>query len=965
MMGDETGDRYPGARAFRDSELDRKLFFGRDRESDTLLHLILAEPMVVVYGKSGVGKTSLLNAGVLARLRAEGYLPLRARFNDISRDPFLQVLDGVATAAQAAGLEFSASRDDTLWGYFHTLELWKDDTLLAPILILDQFEELFTLRDVPTRRTFVAQLSSLLRGPESEERDSPSQRDNARPAKPPPAKVVFSIREDFLGDLEEFAEKIPQVLNTRFRVTHLGREEATKALETPASVVDARLSTSCFSFAPGTPESIISFLARVRRGGSAGTEIEPFQLQLICQHVESTVRRSQAAGTIISFKDLGGESGLKRILGSFYDDQISSTSRRLQRRRLRRLCERGLISPTRRRLSLEEGEIARRFRVDQQGLRELVQSRLLRTEPRVGSNYYELTHDSLVEPILDSRKQHRRRRRVKRAVAAVFVGAVIAVGVVVGLLSWGSTTLTISKETTYFVGPRDADGMVNYAAVLNTLLGQGVTPENNAACVVGPLFYRKEDRPGVIARLGVDLRDEDFPRWVGGGPALGFFESYMQEKGELEARLLQVRPQLAGTRTAIAYRLEEEFRICGSPESPLPWTEEHCPALAAWLELNEKALKAVEEATKRTHYWVPLPEDRRLTEAPIPSLLTVRNVADALRRRALLRLGQADDAGAVSDLLTLMRLGGLVGRSYSLIEILIAMTVQGLAVDVVPLVRSRARKDTRSANAAWQSFRDCFVERRVVKAINLGERAVWLSVLSDVYSGRVAPNELRYWGSDSIPMFLVSRSPINWDHVFREVNRLFDEAATLADEVSSDRDHPRSWEGGLPWRGLDAGDVAGSPRMALSEVLVIRPVASELPGAVRAVVSENELNAQLRLARSSLALELYHSRRAQYPVNLTSAAKELGEPGVNLVTERGYRFRYQPLSRVGDRIDSYTLVAIPVGPGMTGVRSFCTEESGPIRWSATEEAMLAEEGCPAPPNESAVRSRRGRPPAKR
>ena len=961
MMGDESGDRYPGARAFQDSELDRKLFFGRDRESDTLLHLILAEAMVVVYGKSGVGKTSLLNAGVLARLRAEGYLPLRARLNDLSRNPFQQVLDGVVTAAEAAGVEYSAGRKDTLWGFFHTLELWKDDTLLTPVLILDQFEELFTLRDVTTRRPFVAHLSALLRGPESDERDSASQRDHARPAKPPPAKVVFSIREDFLGELEVLAEKIPQVLNTRFRVIHLAREEARKALEHPASVVDARLSTSCFSFAPGTAESIISFLARARGSGDAGTDIEPFQLQLICQHVEAMVRRAQSATATISFKNLGGENGLKRILSCFYDDQVSSTSRRLRRRRLRRLCERGLISPTRRRLSLEESDIARRFRVDRQGLQELVQSRLLRTEPRVGSNYYELTHDSLVDPILDSRKRRLRRRRVKRAVAVVFAGAVSVVGVVVGVLSWGSTTLTISKETTYFVGPRDADGMVNYAAVLNTLLGAGVTPENNAACVVGPLFYRKEDRPGVIARLGVDLRDEDFPRWVGAGPALAYFESLHQEKGELEARLLQVRPQLAGTRTAIANRLEEEFITCGGPESPSPWTEEHCPVLAAWLELNEKALAVVEEATKRTHYWVPLPEDRRLIEAPIPSLLTVRNVADALRRRALLRLGQADDAGAVSDLLTLMRLGGLVGSSHSLIDVLIAMAAQGLAVDVIPLVRSRAKNDPRSVNAAWQSFRNVFVERRVVKAINLRERAVWLSFLSDVYSGRVAQDELSAWEMDPILVYLVSRSPINWGHVFREVNRLFDKYATLADEVSSDLDHPLSWEGGLPWRGLDAADVAGSPRIALSELLLIRPVISQLPGAVRATVSENELNAQLRLARSSLALELYRSRRARYPVNLTSAAKELGEPGVNVVTERGYRFRYQPLSRVRDRIDSYTLVATPLAFGMTGVRSFCTEESGPIRSSAREEGIIAEEGCPAPPNEPGVRSRGGRP----
>src|SRR5262245_8399185 len=79
MNGSAT--RYPGAQPFSDDALSRKIFFGREREVIALSDQILANRMVVVYARSGLGKTSLLNAGVAQRLRDEGYMPLIVRVN--------------------------------------------------------------------------------------------------------------------------------------------------------------------------------------------------------------------------------------------------------------------------------------------------------------------------------------------------------------------------------------------------------------------------------------------------------------------------------------------------------------------------------------------------------------------------------------------------------------------------------------------------------------------------------------------------------------------------------------------------------------------------------------------------------------------------------------------------------------------------------------------------------------------
>ncbi|NIR10395.1 MAG: hypothetical protein GTN82_33665, partial [Candidatus Aminicenantes bacterium] len=77
-----SNDRYPGIRPFADSDIDRELFFGRGYEKEVLLHQVLADKLVVLYSKSGLGKTSLINAGLNQELRLMGFIPLGIRLNN-------------------------------------------------------------------------------------------------------------------------------------------------------------------------------------------------------------------------------------------------------------------------------------------------------------------------------------------------------------------------------------------------------------------------------------------------------------------------------------------------------------------------------------------------------------------------------------------------------------------------------------------------------------------------------------------------------------------------------------------------------------------------------------------------------------------------------------------------------------------------------------------------------------------
>jgi hypothetical protein len=176
-----TDGPYVGPRPFDFEE--RALFFGRGQEAQALASLIVAHRVVLLYAVSGAGKTSLLNAGVIPQLEADGFEvlpPVRLRGLAAAGDrenPFIANL--VANLARA--LESEAEEPDTLTDFLAARPTpLVDDTLPAPrALIIDQFEELFTLYPErwPERRDVFVQISDAL------EAD-------------PLLRVVLALRED-------------------------------------------------------------------------------------------------------------------------------------------------------------------------------------------------------------------------------------------------------------------------------------------------------------------------------------------------------------------------------------------------------------------------------------------------------------------------------------------------------------------------------------------------------------------------------------------------------------------------------------------------------------------------------------------------------------------------------------------------------------------------------------------------
>lgn len=461
----ETLHRYPGAQPFRDDEFSRRTFFGREPASVALTDQILANRLVIVYAKSGLGKTSLLNAGVAPRLREANSLPIFVRVNDIKNGPLFSVLEGIKAEAERQQVEYVPGDSTFLWSFFKTVEFWRNDLLLTPVLILDQFEELFTLQSQEAREGFLSELGYLIRGiaPPTQPKIESTASEG-----PPSIRVVLSLREDFLGLLEEASDHIPEILDHRYRLAPLTYEMASKAITGPAAIEARDASTRAFRLEPDVVTSILAYLTKSASGArsSGGRQVEPFHLQLICQRIESIAafKQKQSSGEIVvNFKDLGGDAGLAQTLENFYTDAIRSLPARYLRGAVRVLCEQYLISPEGRRLSVEERELLRQLKLPRETMSQLVERRLLRTDRRSDSTYYELSHDALVQPVLAS-------RRVQAMVvswAAVLAGTIVCVAAAVFIMLCLYTVFagTSNTTSTYIVLP--------LFAVLSLFVGAG------------------------------------------------------------------------------------------------------------------------------------------------------------------------------------------------------------------------------------------------------------------------------------------------------------------------------------------------------------------------------------------------------------------------------------------------------------------------------------------------------------
>jgi flagellar basal body-associated protein FliL len=398
--------RYPGVKPFTSEEKD--LFFGREKDTKDLYSLLFIKQSVVLYGKSGYGKSSLLNAGIIPKLMEEGeWTCFSIRFNNFSEreakgtvSPMENIklrlkldLDPGATGM----LDAVIPGEDSFWYWVKALQ--SADKRSQFIFFFDQFEELFTYPREKIEE-FSEQLSQLLyntvpvrfrkRLAEMDEKGEVSDTLHDYLFEKPEVKVVFSVRSDRLSLLNMLTDRHPTILQNCYELDALNVAQAEQAVVNPARAPQSSVFvTPSFEFTADAVEKILDSIGNKQDG-----KIETSTLQIVCRYVEDELVGVKGI-TVISGGLLGN---IADIFKQYYEGVLAKLNVN-DREKVQHLIEDELIEDGRRN-TLTDGYIKKRFGFDDELLRQLEQSSLLRKERDAsGRLLYEISHDTLVNAI--------------------------------------------------------------------------------------------------------------------------------------------------------------------------------------------------------------------------------------------------------------------------------------------------------------------------------------------------------------------------------------------------------------------------------------------------------------------------------------------------------------------------------------------------------------------------------------
>ena len=205
---------YRGLAPFGDSEVDAQLFLGRERETEIVTANLMASRLTVLYGASGVGKSSLLRAGVARRLREDDALGQGRHIVVVSST---WTGDPLATLLDAIDQELARSRTET---FEHVtehllvdqLERWCGALDGEIYVVLDQLEEYVLYHGNDRGGPLAEALAEIVTRPDLR------------------VGVLLAVRDDALAQLDAFKGRVPSLYSNVLRLDHLSRTAGRQAI---------------------------------------------------------------------------------------------------------------------------------------------------------------------------------------------------------------------------------------------------------------------------------------------------------------------------------------------------------------------------------------------------------------------------------------------------------------------------------------------------------------------------------------------------------------------------------------------------------------------------------------------------------------------------------------------------------------------------------------------------------------
>ena len=399
---------YVGPVPFREGQ---KLY-GREKETDDLVDLVVSKRIVLLIAPSGAGKTSLIQSALIPRLRDRYKLlalpTIRLTYRNEEIGKRSNVNRYALSTMRSLETHFLPEHRYTdeqlaelsLGQYFSRRfpSCHDDGSRLHWLLILDQFEELFTLDplDVDKKRSFLEDLGNVLAGVRTDGEDPGS-------AEPPTFWALFSMREDYVAELQPFLGLIPTGLAFRYRMDLLERDRALGPVAMPAGT----------SMDPGTAPRLVEGLLTIQLRTPEGKEVtregrfvEPVQLQVVCRRLWDKI---VSGGKRSIHPDDVDQADIEQALSDYVDASIENAAKTAQmsQKVLRDWLEDNLITSTAiRAQALREPLVLGKL---DNAIAALIEARLIRSDKRNDREWIELAHDRLVGPLRAANKAWRGR----------------------------------------------------------------------------------------------------------------------------------------------------------------------------------------------------------------------------------------------------------------------------------------------------------------------------------------------------------------------------------------------------------------------------------------------------------------------------------------------------------------------------------------------------------------------------
>ena len=342
---------------------DREVFFGRETEIKNLYELSFRASLILLYGASGTGKTSLIQCGLASMFKESDWLPVAVRRGNNLNESLQKALEKVSLTP------FLDYNDDGTISVLEALDTLYLDYFKPIYLIFDQFEELFILGNQAEQRLFLESIAEVM-------------------TENKPYKILLSMREEYIGELYDFEKKIPELLNKRLRVEPMNRPNLTEVVVRTCQKLDIGLENT---------ENLVNLLLDSIGSKKAASVSLPY-LQV---YLDKLYRKAHKEGekTVFTEKLVQETGKIQDVLEDFLKERIAETDQKFGEKDLCRKILNEFLSSEGTKRPCEWEQISSKNLVESEKLRaillHLTHSRILVGE----ENRYELAHDSLAAAI--------------------------------------------------------------------------------------------------------------------------------------------------------------------------------------------------------------------------------------------------------------------------------------------------------------------------------------------------------------------------------------------------------------------------------------------------------------------------------------------------------------------------------------------------------------------------------------